>query len=60
MPESDNEGSQVLSQLRDLRDVPLSSVCAQYVDEVSAVVCRMVDDTSMSSKPPVAAFQSLI
>ena len=57
-PEKDN--SQVRSQLRDLRDIPLSSVRAHYVDEVGAVVQRMIDDASVTSKPPVAAFQSLI
>jgi len=57
-PEKDN--SQVPTQLRDLRDVPLSSVREHYIDEASAIVQRMIDDASVTSKPPVAAFQSLI
>jgi hypothetical protein len=61
MQESASDSTQqVLTKLRDLRDVPLSSVRTNHVDEVNVVVRRMVDDALVSSKPPVAAFQSLI
>jgi hypothetical protein len=60
MQESEKDNQSVLSPVRDLRDIPLSSVSACYADEVRAIVHRMVDDAQQPAKPPVAAFSSFI
>lgn len=49
-----------MSQLRDLREVPLLSIRADYGCEVAAIVRRMVDGASVPTKPSVAAFSSFI
>lgn len=60
MKETETDSATVLSGLRDLHEVPLSSVRALYADEVSAIVRRVVDDAQLPAKPPVAAFSSSI
>jgi hypothetical protein len=60
MQGSDFNGAQVAAVLCDLRDMSLSRARAYYADEVSAIVHRIVDDAELPSKPPVAAFSSLI
>lgn len=60
MQEPEKESQSVLSPVRDLRDIPLSSVRVHYADEVGAIVHRMVDDARLPAKPPVAAFSSFI